>query len=72
MTNLRIGALFVSVITAVFAGFQVLNPVAAMSLGAVATVASALYSMHVLRTLVAPERVPPRMSWLSRARRDGP
>jgi len=69
-TNLRNGALFVSAIAAVFVGFRVLRPPAAMTLGAVATVASALYSVHVLRMLVAPENVPKGLSWILRTNKD--
>ncbi len=65
-SNLRTGALFVMAIAAVFVGFRLLSPPAAMALGAVATVASALYSMHVLRSLVAPEQVPKRLLWILR------
>ena len=52
-------------------GLSLLSPPAAMALGAVATVASALYSVHVLRMLVAPEHVPKRLSWILRTKKDG-
>lgn len=71
ITNLRTGALFVTVIGAVFIGFQVLHTPTAMGLGALATGLSAAYSLHVLRKLMAPEQVPKRLSWLLRARKVG-
>jgi PST family polysaccharide transporter len=67
--NVRTGALFVVLITGVCAGFEFL-PQVAMALGAVAMVASAVYSVHVLRTLVAPECVPRQLSWLLPARQE--
>jgi antigen flippase len=70
-TNLRNGALFVSAIAAVFVGFRIMRPPAAMTLGAVATVASALYSVHMLRMLAALELVPKRLSWMLRTKKDG-
>ena len=63
-TNLRTGALFVTVIAAVFAGYRLLGPTAAMALGAVSTIASAAYSLYVLRALIPPEQLPRRLSRL--------
>jgi enterobacterial common antigen flippase len=68
--NLRTGALFVTAIGAVFTGFELLDPSTAMTLGIVATVASALWSVHALRRLVAPGHVPRRLSWLLKIGKD--
>jgi PST family polysaccharide transporter len=69
-TNLRTGALFVAAIGAVFTGFELLDPAASMTLGIVATGASAVWSVHALRRLVAPGRVPRRLSWLFKVGKD--
>jgi len=63
-TNLRTGILFVAAIGAVFASFALLTPSTAMAVGIVATGTSAAWSLHALRKLVAPARVPKRLSWL--------
>ncbi len=69
-TNLRIGVLFAAAIGTVFAGFELLEPTVSMALGLVVTAASALWSVHVLRSLVAPARVPRRLSWLLKFGKD--
>jgi len=69
--NLRAGVLFVTVIGVVFSGFRLLDETLALTLGIVATAVSAAYSLHVLRRLVAPARVPRRLSWLLKIGKDG-
>lgn len=69
-TNLRTGVLFVAAIGTVFAGFEFLEPRLSMALGLAVTAASALWSVHVLRSLVAPGRVPRRLSWLLKLGKD--
>ncbi len=63
-TNLRTGVLFVVAIGTVFTSFALLAPSTAMAVGIVATGASAAWSLHALRKLVAPAQVPRRLSWL--------
>ena len=63
-TNLYTGILFVAAIGAVFTSFALLAPTTAMTVGIVATGTSAAWSLHALRKLVAPARVPKRLSWL--------
>jgi len=70
-TNARTGVLFVTVIGTVFIAFQLCGTVVAMTIGTLATGASALYSLHVLRTLVAPEFTPRKLKWLLGGRRSG-
>ena len=71
-TNLRTGILFVVAIGAVFTCFALLPPSTAMAVGIATTGASAAWSVHALRRLVAPERVPKRLSWLLKIRKERP
>lgn len=64
LTNVRTGILFVGSIATVHAGFFLLGPTVAMTVGILAVVGSALYAVYSLRSLVAPEQVPKKLAWL--------
>ena len=67
-TNVRTGILFVGSIATVHAGFFLLGHTVAMGVGVLAVVGSALYAVHSLRSLVAPEQIPKKLAWLLRLR----
>ena len=56
--NRKMGLLFLSLITVVFCGFQVLPPWWATGVGALAVILSGVYSIRVLLNLVSLDRIP--------------
>jgi PST family polysaccharide transporter len=54
----KLGALFLALISVVFAGFFVLPSIWGIALGLLSTIASGVWSIHVLSGLVPAERVP--------------
>jgi PST family polysaccharide transporter len=56
--NIRIGLLFLSMIAVVFSAFVVLPVAIATGVGIVAVIASALFSLRTICTLVSVERAP--------------
>jgi antigen flippase len=57
--NIRIGFLFLLVISLVFGGFYVLPFVVAVSVGTLAVILSSIYSLRTLVTLVSFDQIPP-------------
>lgn len=62
--NLKTASYCCAVVGAVFIGFRVLSPVAALAFGILATIASSYVSIRILVHLVAPERLPRPIAFL--------
>ena len=62
--NLRTGLVYLSLIAMVFCGFYVLPAIFAICLGVTAVILSVIFSIKVIATLVAFDRIPNSIRWV--------